>query len=132
MGARLACRCSFIRHSRSPHRANARSWKYPIHRSIGRDSTAISAPKRFFAARKSGRVSPRKLMIGWRRGVSPRSPDEVYASRDEERQMSTNGHIVSSARLQNLIYLIRGEKVMLDADLAALYEVTPKALNQAV
>lgn len=30
------------------------------------------------------------------------------------------------------IYLIRGEKVMLDRDLAALYEVETRALNQAV
>jgi hypothetical protein len=30
-----------------------------------------------------------------------------------------------------LVFLIRGEKVMLDADLAALYGVPTKALNQA-
>lgn len=35
-------------------------------------------------------------------------------------------------RIERAIYLIRGEKVMLDADLAALYQVTTKALNQAV
>src|SRR5260221_11372779 len=33
---------------------------------------------------------------------------------------------------EKAIYLIRGEKVMLDYDLAALYQVTTKALNQAV
>jgi hypothetical protein len=32
----------------------------------------------------------------------------------------------------NKIYLIRGQKVMLDADLAALYDVTTRVLNQAV
>ena len=31
-----------------------------------------------------------------------------------------------------LVHLIRHEKVILDADLAALYDVAPKALNQAV
>jgi hypothetical protein len=34
--------------------------------------------------------------------------------------------------IQNRIYEIRGERVMLDRDLAALYEVQTKALNQAV
>jgi len=34
--------------------------------------------------------------------------------------------------LAPLIYLVRGEKVLLDADLAGLYGVTTKALNQAV
>ena len=34
--------------------------------------------------------------------------------------------------IQNRIYEIRGERVMLDRDLAALYEVDVKALNQAV
>ncbi len=34
--------------------------------------------------------------------------------------------------IQNRIYQIRGERVMLDFDLAQLYEVETKALNQAV
>ena len=34
--------------------------------------------------------------------------------------------------IQNRIYEIRGQRVMLDFDLAALYEVPTKALNQAV
>ena len=34
--------------------------------------------------------------------------------------------------VQNLIYEIRGQKVMLDSDLARLYQVETKALNQAV
>lgn len=34
--------------------------------------------------------------------------------------------------IQNLIYEIRGHRVMLDSDLAALYEVETRALNQAV
>ena len=36
------------------------------------------------------------------------------------------------AEIQNMIYEIRGQKVMLDRDLAKLYEVELKALNQAV
>jgi len=35
-------------------------------------------------------------------------------------------------QIQNLIYEIRGHKVMLDSDLARLYNVKAKALNQAV
>ncbi|MGC4101177.1 ORF6N domain-containing protein [Ferruginibacter sp.] len=36
------------------------------------------------------------------------------------------------AHIQNRIYEIRGERVMLDKDLAALYDVETKQLNQAV
>lgn len=35
-------------------------------------------------------------------------------------------------QIKNLIYTIRGHRVMLDSDLAMLYEVETKALNQAV
>ena len=34
--------------------------------------------------------------------------------------------------IQNLIYEIRGKKVMLDFDLAKLYQIETKALKQAV
>lgn len=34
--------------------------------------------------------------------------------------------------IQNRIYEIRGERVMIDKDLAALYEVETRVLNQAV
>jgi hypothetical protein len=34
--------------------------------------------------------------------------------------------------IENEIHLVRGQKVLLDADLAALYGVAVKALNQAV
>ena len=36
------------------------------------------------------------------------------------------------AKIQNIIYEIRGQKVMLDKDLAALYGVELKVMNQAV
>ena len=35
-------------------------------------------------------------------------------------------------KIQNLIYVIRGQRVMLDSDLARLYEVETKRLNEAV
>ena len=34
--------------------------------------------------------------------------------------------------IQNLIYVIRGQRVMLDFDLAKIYQVETKVLNQAV
>jgi len=40
--------------------------------------------------------------------------------------------LIPLERIQNAIFLIRGEKVMIDNDLAALYGVEPKTLNQAV
>ncbi len=35
-------------------------------------------------------------------------------------------------QIENMIYIIRGQKVMLDSNLAKLYEVETRALNQAV
>jgi len=46
--------------------------------------------------------------------------------------MGTNYSIVPAAQIQNSIHLIRGQKVMLSADLAELYGVADKVLNQAV
>lgn len=40
--------------------------------------------------------------------------------------------MITIQTIQNRIYEIRGERVMLDMDLAALYEVPTKVLNQAV
>ena len=40
--------------------------------------------------------------------------------------------ILKPESLTQLVFFVRGEKVMLDADLAMLYGVTTKALNQAV
>ena len=44
----------------------------------------------------------------------------------------TDTDFISNERIQQAIYLIRGEKVMLDRDLALLYEVETKVLNRAV
>lgn len=40
--------------------------------------------------------------------------------------------MVEIESIQHRIYTIRGERVMLDFDLAALYEVETRVLNQAV
>lgn len=43
-----------------------------------------------------------------------------------------NKEIVSIEHITRAIYLLRGQKVLFDSDLAALYGVSTKALNQAV
>ena len=40
--------------------------------------------------------------------------------------------LIPLERIEQTIHLIRGQKVMLDRDLAALYKVETRALNQAV
>ena len=44
----------------------------------------------------------------------------------------TQSALIPTERIEKAIYLIRGEKVMLDRDLAGLYGVATKALKQAV
>ena len=45
---------------------------------------------------------------------------------------SSNRSIVPTQRIERAILLLRGQKVMLDADLAELYGVETKVLVQAV
>src|SRR5437867_13210653 len=45
---------------------------------------------------------------------------------------SRNTSLIPVERIEKAIYLIRGEKVMLDRDLAKLYRVSTKVFNQAV
>ena len=40
--------------------------------------------------------------------------------------------LVSEEKIVNRIYYVRGKRVMLDRDLAEMYEVLTKVLNQAV
>ena len=44
----------------------------------------------------------------------------------------TKTDLISTERIEQAIYFIRGEKVMLDRDLARLYDVSTAAFNQAV
>jgi len=46
--------------------------------------------------------------------------------------MSTKSLIVSPEEIERKIYSVRGHQVMLDRDLAELYGVETRALNQAV
>ncbi len=46
--------------------------------------------------------------------------------------MTDSKHVVQVGTIQNRILLIRGEKVIIDADLAEFYGISTKVLNQAV
>jgi hypothetical protein len=46
--------------------------------------------------------------------------------------MKTNKSLIPTERIQTLILMVRGQKVLLDRDLATLYGVETRALNQAV
>jgi phage regulator Rha-like protein len=58
----------------------------------------------------------------------------IFAERvkDREAEMEKNIAIIPVERIERLIFLIRGQRVMLDRDLAILYGVPTKVLNQAV
>jgi hypothetical protein len=44
----------------------------------------------------------------------------------------TKAELVPLERVERVICFLRGHKVILDSDLAAMYEVEPRVLNQAV
>jgi hypothetical protein len=52
--------------------------------------------------------------------------------RREQKEVANGGAVVPVGRIQQRILLIRGEKVIIDEDLAEFYGVPTKALNQAV
>ena len=47
-------------------------------------------------------------------------------------QIVTSNAVIPTERIERSIFLIRGQKVMLDADLAELYGIETKLLNRAV
>ena len=51
---------------------------------------------------------------------------------DSKNESVYGAGIIPEERIERKIYLIRGKKVMLDRDLAALYQVETRVLNQAV
>lgn len=48
------------------------------------------------------------------------------------RRMAASRPLLPAGTIENRIVLIRGQPILLDRDLAALYEVTTASLNQAV
>ena len=59
--------------------------------------------------------------------MSEKTKELVVQESKTELYMDTN-----EATIKNLIYVIRGQQVMLDSDLALLYQVETKALNRAM
>ncbi len=43
-----------------------------------------------------------------------------------------NSNIIPQKEIENRIYNVRGKQVMLDADLANIYQVETKVFNQAI
>src|SRR4249920_780210 len=58
----------------------------------------------------------------------------VTASNNQEMAKAKKGIVkyIPDEIIINRIFVVRGQKVMLDYDLASLYDVSTKALNQAV
>ena len=46
--------------------------------------------------------------------------------------VNSDDRVMEASHIQSLIYVIRGKQVMLDSDLAILYQVETKTFNQAV
>ncbi|MCX5750008.1 MAG: ORF6N domain-containing protein [Candidatus Saganbacteria bacterium] len=61
----------------------------------------------------------------------PKSVRNKKASVDQDVEKS-NSMIISAESIESSIFLLRGQKVMLDADLAPLYEESIKRLKQQV
>src|SRR6185437_6374435 len=57
---------------------------------------------------------------------------EVAVQAMARRTQETETAVAATRPVEGLIHVIRGQKVMRDSDLAALYEVTTSALNQTV
>src|SRR5713226_7934518 len=64
------------------------------------------------------------------------APSNVVATLPHHRRVPIEGFmsraVVPAERIAQSIIVLRGHKVMLDADLAALYGVQTRALNQAI
>ena len=54
------------------------------------------------------------------------------AKKEREQTMDMIPVIAENKDIKNLIYVVRGQQVMLDSDLAMLYQVETKVFNQAV
>jgi hypothetical protein len=64
--------------------------------------------------------------------MQPRAEGKPPNLRYATYRMRSRTHLIPSERIERSILLIRGHKVMLDRDLAALYGAATKVFNQAV
>src|SRR2546430_50079 len=76
--------------------------------------------------------------VAWAKAADLRPPNflafPLGAGKESEsffRPQRRMAIILKPENVARLVFFVRGEKVMLDADLAVLYGVTTKALNQA-
>lgn len=65
----------------------------------------------------------------WKAARPFTEPNRRVASMSKK---SSTSLVLASDDIQSLVYLVRGQRVMLDADLAHLYGIPTSALNQAV
>ena len=65
-------------------------------------------------------------------GLFLRTSLVIYSRMPHKKYLTTTSVDVSVQLIERRIYLIRGHKVMIDVDLAELYGVPTKALNQQV
>src|SRR6478609_3748834 len=72
---------------------------------------------------------PEALRLPWFLHIQPRRPPPFTMSRARKSPVSPARPAVS---IDGVIHTIRGERVILDADLARIYGVKTKVLNQAV
>ena len=72
--------------------------------------------------------------LAWPTPASPLAPPPSPLTPFSHAQQKTAAERlpVSVQMIERRIYLIRAQKVMLDSDLAELYRVSTRALNQAV
>jgi len=75
-------------------------------------------------ARAVAKGADRRPIINWKRGL--------YTTASRRSGMVNEESLVPVERIEKAILLIRGQKVMLDGDLAALYGVETKMLVRAV
>ena len=54
------------------------------------------------------------------------------ANKEQEQTTDMFPVVAEAKSIKNLIYFVRGQQVMLDSDLAMLYQVETKVFNQAV
>ena len=54
------------------------------------------------------------------------------AKKDQEQSTDIIPVLADTKDFKSLIYVVRGQQVMLDSDLAMLYQVETKVFNQAV
>src|SRR6185295_16287195 len=72
------------------------------------------------------------VFIGWRGVSAPQTRRRKGGSMGRARREEPATELVAVHRIERSILWIRGQRVMLDADLAFLYGVPTKVLNQAV